>query len=107
MKKDDNKFHHRLKKARVTRGLTQESLSRIAGISPAPLSRYEAGLSSPSMQNLKKICKALIVSSDSLLGLSNESRESPPYNNLTLEHQEIVQGLVTILANREARTKSE
>lgn len=104
--KSDNKFHHRLRKARVTRGLTQESLSRISGISPAPISRYEAGLSHPSMENLRRLCKALIVSSDSLLGLSNNSLESSPYDKLTLVHQDIVDGLITILANREAKARN-
>lgn len=67
-------FAARLQKVRELRGLTQAALARASGLEPAMLSRFEAGLHEPSMANLRRLCRALLVSADFLLGLSERAQ---------------------------------
>lgn len=64
-------FGERLKKIRQKRGVTQESLAKIVSISPSSISLYERGIREPNLSMLISIAKALDVSTDYLLGLTN------------------------------------
>lgn len=62
----------RLKKARENTGLSQQSVSYLSGVPQSVLSKAEAGRITPCVRNLVKLCRILNVSSDWLLGLSDE-----------------------------------
>lgn len=58
-----------LRAARVSRGWTQEELAARVGLPAMQISHYECDRRAPSLDNLRKLCKALYASADSLLGL--------------------------------------
>ena len=62
-------FRERLKAARRLRGLKQYELAAMVEVEPTVISRYETGLvKEASMSRLIKLCDALDVSADFLLG---------------------------------------
>ncbi len=68
-------FGRRLREAREERGLTQEQLGKKAGISALMVSHFETGTrKKPSIENLLKLAKAVDVSTDYLLGRTDEKQ---------------------------------
>jgi transcriptional regulator with XRE-family HTH domain len=68
-----SKFGKRLRSAREERDLTQEQLGKMAGISALMVSHFETGTrQKPSIENLVKLSKALHVSTDYLLGRTDD-----------------------------------
>lgn len=69
----------RLQRAREARGLTLEQLGELLGVQRQAVSRYERGGHDPSAGMLRRLCVALEVSADDLLGLSaaDAARTSP------------------------------
>ena len=65
------KLQNRLVEARMNRGLTQKGLANLCGLRPSAISHFESGRRTPSIKNLVKLSKALCVSSDYLIGLSD------------------------------------
>lgn len=57
----------RIKAAREAKGLTQEQLAEIIGVTPAHMSVIERGVKAPKLETFVKIANALDVTSDSLL----------------------------------------
>ena len=53
------KIYEQLKIIREEQGLTQLQLSKLCGIKPQNISRYERGESNLTLSNLEKILKAL------------------------------------------------
>lgn len=64
----------RLRFARTSAGLTQKELSDRAGIINRNYSKYETGETYPPPDVMVRLCQVLDVSSDFLLGLSDEYR---------------------------------
>lgn len=62
-------FPERLAKRRQRVGLTQEQVAIVTGLKPSAISHFEGGRRRPSLANLRKLCIALMCSSDELLGL--------------------------------------
>lgn len=62
-------FSERLKKARLAIGLTQTEFAAVLGLTQSAFASYESGRREPNFTTLKKICRALNVSADWLLGL--------------------------------------
>ena len=62
----------RLKTARLKAGMTQEGLARAAKLNQSRVSSYETG-TEPSVDVLRRLCRALGVSADELLGLPRRS----------------------------------
>jgi len=60
-------FSEQLAELRRQRGLTQRALAERIGVHANQLSRYESGLSEPSMNVLRKLAVALSVSADTLV----------------------------------------
>lgn len=58
----------RIKKERLVRGLTQEKLAEMVGVSTNFISQIERGKSKMSVQNFAALAEALGTSADSLLG---------------------------------------
>lgn len=64
---------HRIKQAREKHGFNQARLASEAEITPAAISQIESGERTPSTPVLRKIATVLMVSTDYLLGKTNES----------------------------------
>ncbi|HWT74551.1 MAG TPA: helix-turn-helix transcriptional regulator [Mobilitalea sp.] len=56
----------KIKAARLEKGLTQQDLAKIVGVTPESISYYEAGKKFPGFDRLKTICRVLGLSVDSL-----------------------------------------
>ena len=66
----------RLKKARKSKGITQEKLSHEIGVSIAFLSRIERGSSQISLKRLSQVCNILQIEAGQILnGSSEDSNE--------------------------------
>lgn len=59
----------RLKAVRDLRGMSQNDLERVVGVSNVQISRYESGRTDPSLDIVIKFAKALDVTADYLLGM--------------------------------------
>ncbi len=70
----DKMYTERLLLAREKRGLTQKELSKMIGIKQQQYARYEKGINIMPVTHLKKICIALDISADYILGLTDEIR---------------------------------
>ncbi len=60
-------FSEKLSKLRTDRGFTQQRMAQMIGVGIAQMRRYEKGNSSPTLDVIKNIAKALGVSADELL----------------------------------------
>lgn len=64
-----SEFADNLKEARRRRKMTQKQVADETGLKPVAISLFETGRREPNLANLRKLCSALVVSSDELLGL--------------------------------------
>ncbi len=60
-------FGKRVQKARKVKGMTQESLSEIIGVSPTYIGFIEQGLRMPSIKTADKLARALNAKLSNLL----------------------------------------
>ena len=65
-------YTERLLLAREKRGMSQKDLSEIIGLKQQQYARYEKGINIMPITYLKKICIALNISADYILGLTKE-----------------------------------
>jgi transcriptional regulator with XRE-family HTH domain len=65
-------FPKRLKAARELRGFNQEELGERSGLQGSAISHFETGGRKPSFDNLKRLADALGVSTDYLLGRTDD-----------------------------------
>ena len=63
---------------RRARGMTQEDLRLGVGNSKNAVSNWERGVSVPTVQNLRELCRVLRVPPDQLLGLNGAGRRDEP-----------------------------
>ena len=61
-------FAQRLKEARELRELSQGGLAEKSGLQASAISHFETGARKPSFDNLRKLSRALEVTTDFLLG---------------------------------------
>ena len=69
---ESDAFPERLKSAREMRKLTQVELGTKANLPSTSIAHFEAGKRKPSFFNLQKLSEALEVTTDYLLGRSDE-----------------------------------
>lgn len=69
---------NRIVMAREYAGFNQKELAKILGISPATLNGYEKGNHDPKSDGLIKIAKSCNVTTDFLLGLSDNIENGKP-----------------------------
>jgi len=74
-------FSNRLSDFRKLRGLTQEGLADLIGITKTQIYRYEKGGAQPTLDVIKRLAIALSVTSDQLIF---EDDERQPDDSLTL-----------------------
>ncbi len=64
----------RLYAIRKQHGMSQRELARLCGLGETQISKYESGAGEPNIESLKRICQALNVSTDYLVGLTDDLR---------------------------------
>ena len=69
-------FHEQLKKLREKEEISREHLASSLGITYSALSKYETGKREPDFELLKKIAVYFNVTTDYLLGNTNEYKQS-------------------------------
>lgn len=69
----------KLRTARIIKDYSIKQTAELAGISPQTYSRYERGLTSPSLKSIEKLVEVLDVDVDYLLSESNELRNIIAY----------------------------
>ena len=93
----DSIFAVCLRQARERQGLNQAELAQRAEMQPSAIAHFEANRRKPSFENVRRLAKALDVSSDYLMGFKtmvafrNEEK-------LTKGDRDYVQGLINKLA---------
>ena len=75
---------------RKARGLTQQQLADMVGVSNVSLSNYERGAQMPDILTISKIANALGVSTDTLIGSNNDFNNEQPR---TLEARILATGI--------------
>ena len=65
-------WHEKIKQARIQKGITQREVAAQLGITLGCYAHYENGIREPSIELLPKLCIALDISADYLLGLSDD-----------------------------------
>lgn len=70
-----------IKRLRMERGITQESLAFQAEVTIATLSRIERGVTNPAWPTLRKIANALSITPVELITAAEDAREQTPEQN--------------------------
>jgi len=78
----DMPFSDRLANLRKQRGLTQEGLADLIGITKTQVHRYERSNSQPTMDVIKRMAIALSVTADELIFEENERKPDDSLNLL-------------------------
>lgn len=101
-------FPARLRLAREKRGLSQGKLADKSGLQPSAISHFETGARKPSFDNLKHLADALNVTTDYLLGRSDDMEGTGKtaamlnrhYAGLSDEYLEMADDFLEMLANK-------
>ncbi len=104
-------FPNRLSALRKQRGLTQEVLANLIGITKTQVYRYENGSSQPTLDVIKKLAVTLSVTTDQLIFEENERQPDDSLvllmegvSRLDSEEKFVIRELVEgILLKHEAR----
>ena len=88
-------FSEKLRTLRTQRGMTQEALAAVAGVSRNAVSKWENGRGYPNWESLNRISREFGVTVDELIG-GEELRCISLENHSTLRRNEaLLQGLLT------------
>ena len=107
------KFEERLRMAREFRKLNQSELASRAGLQASAVSHFETGSRKPSFDNLRRLADALRVTTDYLLGRTDEieglaasaDRLHRRYAGLSAEYQEMADDFIEMLARKNEGNK--
>lgn len=88
-------FANRLRQTRKQRHFTQKELSEKIQIDQRQIARYEAAESEPTMTALRRIADALSVTSDYLMGRSDNPMGALDVSNLSSTEQRLITALVS------------
>lgn len=84
-------FAHRIKEARLKKGLKQIQVTERTGINNKAISNYENAISTPDYNTLKTLCDLYEVSTDWVLGNVNN-----PVGELTEEEKVLARATVEL-----------
>lgn len=105
-------FQERLKSARILRGYNQDELAKKAGMPASSIAHFETGTRKPSFDSLRRLANALEITTDYLLGRSEElelAKDGDPLfrdmSKLTGNDREIAKDFLQMLARRAAEKK--
>lgn len=77
---------NRIAKYRKAKGMTQESLANLMGVSSQAVSKWETDASCPDISTLPQLCRILGITTDELLtGETNQIRMLPENQKKSLE----------------------
>lgn len=100
-------FRERLKKTRENRGLSQAQLADMISLPPSSISHFENGPRKPSFDNLRKLASALNVTTDFLLGRSDNQEGvaqvdvlARKVNDLPQDSRNAVEAFIQILEDK-------
>lgn len=100
----EGNFGDRLRLAREARGLKQTELAKLANLQPAAIGHFEKNRRKPSFANVRSLAKALNVSSDYLLGRTDDMKGATTAfrneENLSDKDRESIQLMIDTLAQR-------
>ena len=106
------KFKERLRAARYMRDWSQGNLAARAALPPSSIAHLEAGSRKPSFETLRRLAIALDVTTDYLLGRTDDpalaESADPLYRNvsrLTGRDRELATDFLEMLAGRNAARK--
>ena len=110
----DKQFSERLKSARLLRGWTQAQLAVRAEQPATSIAHFESGSRKPSFDSLRRLAPALEVTTDYLIGRTEDpsisQSDDPLYRHasqLTGADRELAANFLEILAARSSAGKSE
>lgn len=86
----------RLKELRISRGVTQEELGKILGVTKASICCYEKGTRTPTIENLIDLVEYFGVSADYLLGCEKQimtNKKKPKSYLMTEEEVKFIESL--------------
>jgi transcriptional regulator with XRE-family HTH domain len=83
-------LRHRLKQVREKAGFSQQQLSLECGFSPNQINRYENGINDATSENLRIIAEKLSVSSDYLLGLTDDQKGIAAPGDMKSDERELL-----------------
>ncbi|SHN87981.1 helix-turn-helix domain-containing protein [Desulfitobacterium chlororespirans] len=105
----------RIKELRKEKRLTQQALAKYLDISQQAIVRWESGTSEPSSSKLAKLCQVFNVSSDYVLGLTENSLSNQicrtyeakdesyhlvkDIQNLSPQNRALLEGIVNLMKN--------
>ena len=103
-----DQFSQRLRTVRDLRKLSQGDLAERSGLQPSAISHFETGGRSPSFDNLRRLADALNVTTDYLLGRSDDPAASGPVagnlfrhaGNLSADDFKALEAMAEALANK-------
>lgn len=105
-------FQERLKAARELRDLSQSDLASRARMPPSSIAHFESGSRKPSFDTLRKLANALEVTTDYLLGRTDDpalaGSGDPLYRDvgkLTTRDRELAKDFLKMLAERSQAKK--
>jgi transcriptional regulator with XRE-family HTH domain len=81
---------HRLREAREKKGLTQQRLAQLCGFAINQINRYENGGGSPTIENLRILAQTLSVSTDYLLGLTDDPQGTSATSDIQPDERELL-----------------
>lgn len=102
-------FDNRLKAARRLRSWTQSALAAKAGLPPTSIAHFESGSRKPSFDTLRRLANALEVTTDYLLGRTDDpglSQSADPLyrdaSRLSAADRKLAADFLKMLAERNA-----
>lgn len=87
----------RIREERLKRGLTQEKLGELIGVSKVAISNYERGEAQPKMEKLSKLVEVLKLTPNYILGQDIDvvlESEEPYYFKISKQELEILKQLL-------------
>lgn len=99
-------FGDRLRLAREARGINQTELAAKTGLQPSAIGHFEKERRKPSFANIRTLAKALSVTSDYLLGRTNDMAGATTAfrgeENLSDDDREHIQMMIDLMNQRKS-----
>ena len=91
----------RIRHYRQRKGVTQERLAELAGVSVSFMGHIERGSRIASLDTLMRLCAVLEVTPNDLLGVSDAPKASPLPDVVTLSPAELLENIALLLRMQE------
>ena len=91
----------RIRRLRRQKGLTQEQLAELVELSPSFLGHIERGSRVASLETLMKLCTALEVTPNDLLGGTLSAAAGDLPERITISPNVLLDGIAEMLRNQE------